>query len=62
MSVIKYFRIAVVRAKEILGEVEAAVTLWRDIGRELGLSKPELDQFADAFEHPERAAVRRAIG
>jgi len=57
-SVIAYFRIPLARAREILGEIERAVSRWRDSGRALGMSDRELDQFADAFEHPERKAAR----
>lgn len=53
-SVIPYFQISPPRAKQILGEVERAVAGWRKVGRALGMSKAELDQFADAFEHSER--------
>lgn len=59
MSVLPYFRIAAPRAREILGEVERAVSQWRAVGRGLGMSPSELDQFADAFEHDERDAARR---
>jgi serine/threonine-protein kinase HipA len=61
MSVIRYFRISPKRAKEILSEVERAVSTWRKAGRGVGMTDVELDQFADAFEHPEREAARRAV-
>lgn len=61
MSVTRYFNIASARAKEILSEVECAVATWRTKGRTLGMTDTELDQFADAFEHAERGAARRAI-
>jgi serine/threonine-protein kinase HipA len=61
MSVIRYFRIPLKRAKEILGEVERTVASWRRKGRTLGMTDAELDQFADAFEHPERQATRRIL-
>jgi serine/threonine-protein kinase HipA len=61
MSVIRYFRISSKRAKEILGEVEHAVSGWRRTGRKLGMTDTELDQFTDAFEHSERGAARRAV-
>jgi len=61
MSVAPYFRIARARAKEILGEVEKAVCRWREEGRKLGLSEMELEQFVDAFEHPERDRARQAM-
>lgn len=59
MSVMAYFRIANARAKEILGQVEAAVARWREEGRALGMSENEVEQFVDAFEHGERAAARK---
>jgi serine/threonine-protein kinase HipA len=45
-------------ARRILGDVERAVATWRTVGAELGMSAFELDQFADAFEHDERAVAR----
>lgn len=59
MSVIAYFRIPARRAKEILREVERAVSGWRKAGRALGMTERELERFADAFEHPERQAAQR---
>jgi serine/threonine-protein kinase HipA len=61
-SVTPYFRIARDRAREILARGEGAVARWRDCGRELGMTGAELDPFADAFEHRERAAAKRALG
>ena len=58
MSVLAYFRIAPARAREILAMVERAVSQWRAVGRGLGMTTPELDQFAEAFEHDQRAAAR----
>lgn len=60
MSVTAYFRIAAPRAKAMLAKVEAAVAQWRTFGRELGMDSYELDSFAEAFEHGERAAAQRA--
>ncbi len=61
MSVIAYFRISRARAKEILGDVERAVSDWRKQGRAIGMTDGELEPFVDAFEHPEREAARRRI-
>jgi serine/threonine-protein kinase HipA len=61
MSVIPYFKIPAARAKAILREVERAVAKWRKVGRTLGMKESELDDFAEAFEHPERTAAKRAI-
>lgn len=58
MSVTAYFRLPLARAKKILREVEHAVAGWREAGRALGMSARELDDYADAFEHPERQAAR----
>lgn len=60
-SVIAYFRIAPARVRQILAEVERAVSGWRKSGRALGMSEQELDAFADAFEHSERNAARKFI-
>ena len=60
LSVLSYFRISRVRANEILSRIERALSQWRETGLALGMTKQELDQFADAFEHPEREAARQA--
>lgn len=61
LSVLAYFQISRTRAKEILGRIEHALSKWREAGAALGMTNQELDQFADAFEHPEREAARKAI-
>jgi serine/threonine-protein kinase HipA len=61
MAVSAYFGITPGRAQAILGEVEAAVGRWRAEGRFLGMTPRELDSYADAFEHPQREAARRAL-
>ncbi|MBA3846282.1 MAG: type II toxin-antitoxin system HipA family toxin [Planctomycetes bacterium] len=58
-SVAPYFRISADRARGILGEIERAVAGWRTLAVEVGMSPLEIDQFAEAFEHPERAVARR---
>src|ERR1039457_4614019 len=60
LSVLPYFRISRVRANEILSRIECALSQWRKTGLALGMTNHELDQFADAFEHPEREAARQA--
>jgi serine/threonine-protein kinase HipA len=62
LSVIAYFRIPLARAREILGEIERAIANWRDEGQALGMTHREIEQFADAFEHPQRQAARQAMG
>jgi serine/threonine-protein kinase HipA len=61
MSVLPYFRMSRDTAVTILSRVEEAVSQWRDVGREIGMTTRELDQFADAFEHEERGEARRAM-
>ncbi len=51
LSVAPYFRIPLGRAKEILHEVERAVSRWRENGRVRGMTDAELDEFSAAFEH-----------
>ncbi len=60
LSVLPYFRISRGRANEILRQNERALSQWRKSGSALGMTDQELDQFADAFEHPEREAARKA--
>lgn len=59
MSVIAYFKIDEDRVREILSEVEHAVSGWRDEGRKLGMTSQDLDDFADAFEHAERGVAQQ---
>lgn len=61
LSVLPYFQIPRARANEMLARMEAALSRWRQTGSALGMTGAELDQFADAFEHAERAAARDAV-
>ena len=61
LSVTEYFRIPRPRAVEILAAVENAVAQWRERGVALGMTNRELENFADAFEHAEREAVRKVV-
>lgn len=58
VSALPYFWTAAPRAREILRDVDRAVSQWRPMGRSLGMTTQELDQFAKAFEHEERSAAR----
>jgi len=42
--------------------VERAVSQWRQQARAVGLTRSAIDQFANAFEHPERANAQKAAG
>jgi serine/threonine-protein kinase HipA len=59
LSVTPYFQISGERAREILLRMDHALSRWRAAGLALGMTERELDQFSDAFEHPEREAARR---
>ena len=61
LSVTAYFRIPVQRAKDILSEIENALSGWRGEGKSLGMTDRELELFADAFEHSERKAAQRFV-
>ncbi|MGH8159737.1 MAG: hypothetical protein ACREPQ_16590 [Rhodanobacter sp.] len=61
LSVTAYFGIEPELASEMLGNVVAAVANWRQTGRTIGMSEQELDQFSEAFEHPELDAARQAM-
>ena len=61
LSARSYFRIAPQRSKEILREVEKAVSKWREVGKRLGMTARELESFADAFEHQERKSAQKAM-
>ncbi|WP_309671947.1 hypothetical protein [Gemmatimonas sp.] len=45
-------------AATIVGEVERGVSSWRAVAKALGFTKDEVESFADAFEHDERAVAR----
>lgn len=66
MAVAPYFKMSSKSALKILAKVERTVSTWRVLGRDLGMTSSELDQYADAFEHHERVVaqtvLRRKIG
>jgi serine/threonine-protein kinase HipA len=61
LSALSYFQISRPKAKDILGRIERALSKWRKVGASLGMTNKELDQFTEAFEHPEREAARKAM-
>lgn len=60
LSVTTYFGMKRDAARTLLGKVVAAVSDWRRVGRSIGMTDKELDQFSEAFEHPEFDAARNA--
>lgn len=59
MEAAPYFGIEFGRACTLLSAVERAVSSWRQIGKDIGMSVSELDVFETAFEHEERLSARR---
>ena len=45
-------------AKAIVRDVDAAVSGWRKVGRQLRIKASTLDAYASAFEHPHMEAAR----
>jgi serine/threonine-protein kinase HipA len=58
LSTAEYFGISRVAARTIVRGVDAAVSAWRTVGADIGMTPRELDAFTDAFEHEERRAAR----
>ncbi|HEX3625421.1 MAG TPA: type II toxin-antitoxin system HipA family toxin [Verrucomicrobiae bacterium] len=61
LSVLPFFRIPRTRANAMLSQIVHTLSRWRETGLALGLTTLELEQFVDAFEHPELEAARKAI-
>jgi len=61
METAPYFGLSKRHAADMLGDVEHAVDSWRAVARTLGFSRDEIDSFADAFEHPERAVAQQLM-
>jgi serine/threonine-protein kinase HipA len=57
-SAAPYFRITEPRARAIIRAVDDAVSAWRTVGEEIGMTPIELDAFMDAFEHEERQVAQ----
>jgi serine/threonine-protein kinase HipA len=58
LNVAGYFELAPQEALRIAAEVAKAVSRWRKEAAALGLTKPEIDRMASAFEHEDLAAAR----
>lgn len=61
LSTAGYFGLSAENAAVVLGEVERAVSTWREVAAELGLTKQEADSFSDAFEHNARVEAQRRM-
>lgn len=58
-----YFSLTEAGALAVLAEVAAALAAWREVALDpaVGLSPPELDDFAPAFEHEQMSAARELL-
>ena len=61
MDTARYFGLSMRRAIAIVGEVERGVSSWRTVATSLGFTTDEVESFADAFEHDERAVAWRIV-
>jgi serine/threonine-protein kinase HipA len=58
MSVAPFFRLDEQDSLEVLREVLAATSRWREAAAERNIPKVEIEQMAPAFEHPEQETAR----
>jgi serine/threonine-protein kinase HipA len=58
LDVAGYFGIDASRARDIAAQVGQAVSKWRNEAARHGLTKPELDRMASAFEHRDLEMAR----
>ena len=62
MAAAPYFKLSSKQALKILAEVERTVSTWRLCGRDLGMTRRELEQYEEAFEHRERGVAQKLMG
>ena len=58
-AVAEYFGIDPPQARDIAAVVGKAVSGWRNKARQFGISSPEIERMATAFEHDDLKAARR---
>ena len=46
---------------DVISKYALKVSGWRTAGRTLGMTNRDLEDFADAFEHPERTAAKKHL-
>jgi len=57
MSVAEDFELGRDKAKAIATQVGKAVSTWRNVARQHGINKTEIDRMATAFEHEDLKKV-----
>jgi serine/threonine-protein kinase HipA len=55
----EFFGLQLTRADEIIGEVAAAISTWREVAARKGVKRSEIDRMASAFEHEELETALR---
>jgi serine/threonine-protein kinase HipA len=58
MEVAGYFELNAGQARDVAAEVGHVVSMWRDEAARHGLTKPEIDRMASAFEHQDLEMAR----
>ncbi len=61
LEVAGYFELETGRPREIASQVGKAVSKWRDEAARHGLTKPEIDRMASAFEHQDQEMARARL-
>jgi serine/threonine-protein kinase HipA len=50
LSVAEYFRLDEQKAKSIIDQIKSAVSNWRKVANDIGISRAEQDRMCKAFE------------
>ena len=59
LSVSEYFRVATDRAKELVGEIEAATSEWRSVAKAYGAKLADVSLMELAYDNEQRSEARR---
>lgn len=60
LEVASYFELSSGEAQSIAADVAAAVSSWRSVAADLGLTSAEIERMSSAFEHEDLKAARKA--
>jgi len=61
LQVVGYFELSEDEARKIAGQVGRAVAEWRRVAKKLGLTSPEINRMASAFEHEDLKAALAGV-
>jgi serine/threonine-protein kinase HipA len=62
LNVAGLFRLSEAEARQIVDELSTATARWQEVARAMGLTTPELQRLAPAFEHEQQVAARKLAG